>query len=78
MKNEGGDQISLDYYHVRMCESREDPESMCNCGFDRAVEKNRKEVIRWIYNYYKTLKQEGVTEKQFIIKFEDFLKKIDE
>lgn len=76
MKNE--DQISLDSFHKPMCEVREDPESLCNCGLDGAIERSRKEVARWIYNYYKTLKHEGLTEKQFIIGFEAYLRKFSE
>lgn len=28
--------------------------------------------IRWLYNYWKTLKQQGLTEKQFIVEFEKY------
>jgi hypothetical protein len=35
-----------------------------------------KKTINWIINYWKTLKQQGMTEKQFIIRFDTYLKKL--
>lgn len=42
----------------------------------RQTEEIRKETCQWLYNYWRTLKQEGMTEKQFIIKFDKYLKSL--
>lgn len=37
--------------------------------------ETEQKVIRWIYNYWKTLKSHGMTEKQLIIKMNSFFEK---
>lgn len=43
---------------------------------NKLKEKVRLETINWLFNYWKELKQEGMTEKQFIIKFDKYLKSV--
>lgn len=45
---------------------------------DRLRDKEQSKVINWMYNYWKTLKSEGLTEKQFIIKFDNYLSSLVE
>lgn len=45
---------------------------------DRIKEKEQSKVIHWIYNYWRGLKHEGLTEKQFIIKFDNYLSSLVE
>lgn len=43
---------------------------------DWGRKQEREKVIKWIANYWKTLKQQGMTEKQLIMKFNKYLEKI--
>lgn len=45
---------------------------------DRIREKEQTKVIKWLYNYWRTLKSEGMTEKQFIIRFDNYLSSLVE
>lgn len=45
---------------------------------ERLKEKEQAKVIRWMYNYWKTLKEHGMTERQLIIKFDNYLKSLVE
>lgn len=35
--------------------------------------EERKDIFRQLFNYWRTLKEQGMTEKQFIIRFDKFL-----
>lgn len=41
-------------------------------------EKQFKKTTNWIVNYWKTLKQQGMTEKQLIVRFNSYLENLEE